>query len=148
MAGLVSADEVAEVVAAARALIAYSDGRDRESAARLAGISEGYAIGYEAGDRAGAEAVHEWYAGQDRDIAAELAGQHPRPERARFELTRWHVCCRACRRGGHRDGCPDCEDRTRETFGEPHPGDRAPTARVFATAPVGNVSADIRRGAA
>jgi len=35
----------------------------------------------------------------------------------------WHVCCRACRLGGHRPGCRSCEDRTRETFGEPHPDD-------------------------
>jgi hypothetical protein len=119
--GLVSRD-AAELIAAARALIAYSDGRDRETAARLAGISEGYGAGYAAGDRDGAEAVHEWYAEQDRDIAAALAGR-PSPARTAAARARWHVCCRPCRLAGHRDGCAGCEDRARETFGAPHSGD-------------------------
>jgi hypothetical protein len=39
-------------------------------------------------------------------------------------LNRWHVCCRPCRlRGHHRDGCADCQARTRATFGEAHPDD-------------------------
>ena len=46
------------------------------------------------------------------------------PALADAEARRWHVCCRRCRLGGHRYGCEDCEDRTRETFGEPHRGDR------------------------
>ena len=37
---------------------------------------------------------------------------------------RWHVCCAACqRRGRHQSGCDRCEDRTRATFGQPHPDD-------------------------
>lgn len=35
----------------------------------------------------------------------------------------WHVCCRECRRRGHRTGCRSCEDRTRATFSQPHPDD-------------------------
>jgi hypothetical protein len=38
---------------------------------------------------------------------------------------RWHLCCKRCRRSRHRPGCRDCEDRTRETFGDPHPDDFA-----------------------
>jgi hypothetical protein len=36
---------------------------------------------------------------------------------------RWHLCCLDCRRGRHRPGCRRCQDRTRETFGQPYPGD-------------------------
>jgi len=54
---------------------------------------------------------------------------------------RWHVCCRACRAkagsGPGGSGCPccredgnvtclRCEERTRETFGDPHPDDWGP----------------------
>lgn len=35
----------------------------------------------------------------------------------------WHVCCRQCRRAGHRPGCTRCEDRTQATFALPHPDD-------------------------
>lgn len=42
---------------------------------------------------------------------------------ARQERRRWHLCCPRCRLAGHRDSCRDCEDRTRETFGRPVPGD-------------------------
>ena len=46
------------------------------------------------------------------------------------ELDRWHLCCGPCRRGGHRDGCPDCQGRTAATFGDPHPDDYRGRARV------------------
>jgi hypothetical protein len=48
-------------------------------------------------------------------------------------LNRWHICCRPCRLGGHREGCPGCEARTRDTFGEAYPGDRTP-AEILAAA--------------
>jgi hypothetical protein len=145
----VTGAELAEVVAAARALVAYSDARDRESAARLAARAEGYAAGYEAGDHAGREAVHEWYAEQDREVSAAAAAVLNRPAPAAVSRHRWHVCCRPCRRGGHRDGCTRCEDRTCATFGDPHPDDYPGTVtRVLPTALVGNGAADTRRGAA
>jgi hypothetical protein len=37
--------------------------------------------------------------------------------------SRWHLCCRPCRLGGHRPGCPRCQDRTLENFGQPHGDD-------------------------
>jgi hypothetical protein len=45
---------------------------------------------------------------------------------AQLERRRWHLCCRRCRLEGHRDSCRDCEDRTRETFGQALPGELAP----------------------
>lgn len=38
-------------------------------------------------------------------------------------LNRWHLCCPRCRLEGHRDNCPNCVGRTRETFGQPSPGE-------------------------
>jgi hypothetical protein len=38
-------------------------------------------------------------------------------------VARWHLCCRACRRAGHRAGCGQCADRTRATFGQAHADD-------------------------
>lgn len=55
--------------------------------------------------------------------AAIKAAQHGCYANAQLEARRWHVCCKECRRRGHRDGCTRCEDRDRETFGEPHPDD-------------------------
>ena len=118
-----NAAELGAVAAAARALIAYSDARDREMEARLAIAAENYAAGHAAGELAGGEAVHEWYAEQDRQIAAELAGTAPGAGRAEFERIRWHVCCRDCRRAECRKDCPRCEDRTRATFAAPRPDD-------------------------
>ena len=34
-------------------------------------------------------------------------------------LNRWHVCCPRCRQEGHKEGCPDCQASTQETFGDP-----------------------------
>lgn len=131
----------AEVLAAARALIAYSDARDREVAARLSLAAAQYAAGREQGNREGETRVHEWYAEQDRELAAGVAEALARPARTAAP-GRWHLCCRACRLGGHRNGCPRCEDRTRATFGDPHPDDYPGGARSsFPTA-------DTRRGAA
>lgn len=42
---------------------------------------------------------------------------------AEQERRRRHLCCPRCRLAGHRNGCRDCEDRDRETFGQPMRGD-------------------------
>jgi hypothetical protein len=49
---------------------------------------------------------------------------------AELERRRWHLCCRRCRLEGHQDGCRDCEDRTRETFGQALPREAAPAEIV------------------
>jgi hypothetical protein len=61
--------------------------------------------------------------GAVRAIAAYKAAQHGVYRDAVAERRRWHLCCRRCRLHGHREGCPDCEDRDRETFGDLQPGD-------------------------
>jgi hypothetical protein len=50
------------------------------------------------------------------------------------ERRRWHLCCPRCRLAGHRDGCPDCADRTRETFSQALPGDLPPGQAAGRTA--------------
>ncbi|MGH3186759.1 MAG: hypothetical protein ACRDOL_05755 [Streptosporangiaceae bacterium] len=55
-------------------------------------------------------------------IADLKAFQHGAVRDAELERHRWHLC-RRCRLQGHRDGCRDCQDRTRATFGDPFPGD-------------------------
>lgn len=42
---------------------------------------------------------------------------------AQLQSRRWHVCCRSCRQTGHRDDCGRCEDRSHETYRQPHPDD-------------------------
>lgn len=54
-------------------------------------------------------------------VRAYKAAQHGIYRDALTERARWHLCCRRCRLNGHRDGCTDCEDRDRETFGQPSP---------------------------
>lgn len=36
---------------------------------------------------------------------------------------RWLLLCGPCRRNGRRVGCRRCQNRTRETFGQPHEDD-------------------------
>jgi len=115
--------EVAVLVGTARQLMAWSDQRDRELAARLDAERRAYAEGIAAGDHAGREAVHGWYAAMWGDVAAEVGAEAARAEAA-DRLRPWHVCCRPCRLGGCRPRCERCEDRTAETFGMPHPDDR------------------------
>jgi hypothetical protein len=71
--------------------------------------------------------------------------QHDVYRDALLEARRWHVCCVRCRRRGHREGCPDCEDRNRETFGCPV-DDESPAELVARAreswAPLGLVPAD------
>jgi hypothetical protein len=64
--------------------------------------------------------LHEGYLLAVADFKAYLHGV---VRDAEVERRRWHLCCRQCRLEGHRDDCPDCEDRTREAFGVPRPGD-------------------------
>jgi hypothetical protein len=112
-------------VSAARELVAYSDAIDQAEARARAAWSEGY--------RAAATATYprafaEGYAACDAELAvlwravAEPVA-HGGPSYAVVERERWHLCCLPCRRAGHRAGCRDCQDRTRETFAEPMPGD-------------------------
>jgi hypothetical protein len=74
---------------------------------------EQYGIGYAEG----------WQAGAVAAIADYKAAQHGIYREARLEQRRRHVCCRRCRLRGHRDGCTGCQERDRETYGEPHPDD-------------------------
>jgi hypothetical protein len=56
-------------------------------------------------------------------VATLKRAQHEAVEHLDAYLSRWHVCCQRCRLEGHQEGCPDCQARTRETFGDPLPGD-------------------------
>jgi len=111
------------VVTAARELVAYSDAIDQAEARARAAWAEGY--------RAAAEAVaerarSEGYSEAVADVkAAEHGIVRVFREVAEAEAARWHLCCPACRLAGHRAGCRDCQDRTRETFADPMPGEYA-----------------------
>lgn len=72
----------------------------------------GHNDGYAAGVTAMATAYKRW-----------LLGEY---DHAEIERRRWHVCCRRCRREGHRDGCMRCENRTRDTYSDPHVDDYVP----------------------
>jgi hypothetical protein len=110
----------AELAAAARELLAYSDRRDAELAARIAARREGYVAGL-------AQASAQWQAGYAAAIADIKAVQHglvdTLGELGELVRRRWHLCCIPCRRTGHRPGCRDCQDRTRATFADPMPGE-------------------------
>jgi hypothetical protein len=104
-------------------LLRWSDAQDAALKARLAAEAAAQQHGYDAGFEAGRRAALEALAEDRRQLAAELAGLASRPAFAEIERKRWHSCCPACRRGGHRAGCADCQDRTRETFADPIPGE-------------------------
>ncbi|HYB48683.1 MAG TPA: hypothetical protein VED20_15235 [Streptosporangiaceae bacterium] len=77
--------------------------------------------------------LHEGYLLAVADLKA---FQHGAVRDAQLEQRRWHLCCRRCQLEGHRDGCQDCEERTRETFGQAFSGEVAPaeiTARALAS---------------
>lgn len=74
---------------------------------------EHYSSGYDTGYEEGAVAAIEEYKRQQHGLVRE----------AQLEQPRHHVCCGPCRRTGHQPGCSACEDRDRETFGQPHPDD-------------------------
>jgi hypothetical protein len=67
--------------------------------------------------------LHEGYLLAVADLKA---WQHGVVRDAELERRQRHLCCRRCQLEGHRDSCRDCADRTRETFGEPFPGDLGP----------------------
>ena len=99
--------------------LAESGRRDRELAARLSAWREGFAAGM-------AEGIDVGHGLAMGEIAEEKRMQVGIVQALRDSAPpagRWHVCCRACRLGRHRPGCRRCEDRTRETFGQPHPDD-------------------------
>jgi hypothetical protein len=110
----------AELLAAARELIAASDRLDGQLAARLAAHAEGYRLGAE-------QAAGQWQAGHAAAIAEIKGVQHELVdalgELGEIQRRRWHLCCIPCRRAGCRAGCRACQDRTRETFGEPFAGE-------------------------
>lgn len=64
--------------------------------------------------------LHEGYVLAIADVKAL---QHGLVRDAQLEKRRSHLCCPRCRLAGHRDGCGDCQDRTRVTLGDPMPGD-------------------------
>jgi hypothetical protein len=103
----------------AERLFRLSDQRD----AILRRVLDAERSGYEAG-------FAEGYERAQRD--ADQAWRDTPPLRLRDGITheelerrRRHVCCRSCRRGGHREGCGKCEDRGLATFAAPHPDDYA-----------------------
>lgn len=94
-------------------LLDRSDERDLHEALRHADYHRGYLDG----------GRDQWSAGYAAAVADMKSAQHAVLPELQLEIRRWHVCCRPCRLGGHRDGCGRCEDRTRETFSRAHPDD-------------------------
>lgn len=126
--GGVLTDSAVEAAGLRSLVLAMSDEVDRatELAARLAGelAAEAYDRGYQGGYERGARVLSaEW-----PSVVAPLLAEWP--DHAELVRRRCHVCCRECRRGGHRDGCARCEDRTPETYGTPHPDDYTPTTPI------------------
>jgi hypothetical protein len=76
-------------------------------------VAETAAAEYERGRADGAIAA----------IAALKRAQHQAVDDLDAYLNRWHVCCPRCRQEGHKEGCPDCQASTQETFGDPLAGD-------------------------
>ncbi len=74
-----------------------------------------------------ATAASEYERGRAEGYLAAVAdlkrAQHQAVDDLDAYLSRWHVCCRPCRLAGHREGCPDCQARTRSTFGQAMPGE-------------------------
>jgi hypothetical protein len=94
-------------------LLELSDERDVQLELRLRAFREGYLEG----------SRDQWSAGYAAAIGDVKAAEHEITARLRVERSPWHVCCGRCRRNGHRNGCTRCQDRTRATFGDPHPDD-------------------------
>lgn len=142
-----AAAELAEVAELARQVLAMSDARDAELGARMQAYRKGYAVGLaqaEAQRRAGYLAA---IADMKRS-EAELVALYR--EYADAYEARWHLCCPRCRRGGHRAGCRDCQDRTRETFAGPMAGEYqgGPVAWLPGWAPGSGTPPEAMRGAA
>lgn len=94
-------------------LLDRSDERDVQLTLRHADYHRGFLDGVR----------DEWSRGYAAAVADVKAADHGIVGELQLELRRWHVCCGPCRRAGHQDGCARCEDRTRATFGSPHPDD-------------------------
>jgi hypothetical protein len=122
----VSGDQAAELAELARQVLALSDTREAELAARLALERAAYARGLADGIEAGrAQASAELLAEVSMEKRLQVGIVRALAEAAP-PAYRWHLCCHSCRLGGHRPGCGRCEDRTRETFAAPHPDDWPP----------------------
>jgi hypothetical protein len=65
----------------------------------------------------------QYAAGWHDGVLAYKRAEHGIVDDLRREAARWHLCCRECRLAKHRPGCMQCQGRTRETFGQPHPDD-------------------------
>lgn len=94
-------------------LLALSDERDAQLELRHRAYREGYMDG----------SRDQWSAGYAAAVGDVKAAQHGIVGALWQERNPWHLCCRACRLRGHRNGCTRCEERTRETFAAPHPDD-------------------------
>lgn len=90
------------------AVLALSDERDRWLHARLGFARYAHQRGYTEGWEAGRRALLEDLATDQRYMLAKLRPVFERPDHAQLERRRWIL------RG---------EQRTRETFGQPHPDD-------------------------
>jgi hypothetical protein len=93
--------------------LSQSDERDAQLELRLEAYREGWQDG----------ARDQYSAGYAAAVGDMKSAQHAVLPELQLEIRRWHVCCRSCRLGGHRDGCTRCEDRTRQTFSNPHSDD-------------------------
>lgn len=94
-------------------LLERSDERDTALALRLDAWRDGYTTA----------ATDAYDAGYADGVASLKRAQHDAVRLTELDRDRWHVCCGPCRRGGHRPGCRDCQDRTRAAYGQPHPDD-------------------------
>jgi hypothetical protein len=74
-------------------------------------------------EAAAASREHAWAEGYVAAIGDVKRTQHELVADLQLEARRWHLCCRPCRRSGHRPGCGECRDRTRLTFGQALSGD-------------------------
>jgi hypothetical protein len=103
----------------AHPLITSSEARSRELLLRIAAeaAQQQRAAGYAAGWAAGYAAA----IAEIKGVQVALVGRLG--ELAEVRAARAHVCCPACRRGGHRRGCTACQDRTAATWADPMPGD-------------------------
>jgi hypothetical protein len=94
-------------------VLSQSNERDQQLELRHRAYREGHVDG----------GRDQWSAGYAAAVTDVKRAQHDLVDEVGVELGRWHLCCGPCRRTGHRAGCTRCENRTRATFGQPHPDD-------------------------
>ncbi len=99
--------------AVAALVLSQSDERDAQLELRHRAYREGFMDG----------GRDQWSAGYAAAVGDIKRAEHGIVGAQRQQRHPWHLCCRSCRLRGHRNGCTRCEDRTRETFGNPHPDD-------------------------